>query len=170
MIFDSSFEVFRVAVTGAVIYIVLIVVLRLSGKRTLAKLNAFDLVVTVALGSTLATVLTSADVSWSESITAIVMLVVAQFLVAWGSTRWRAVRQVAKSAPATLLRDGCVDHAALDANRITISEVEQAVRMAGYGSLDRIAAVVLETDGTFSIVSVDRAGDGSALLDDAAGE
>lgn len=53
----------RVLLTGAVIYAFLVLSVRLSGKRTLAKLNAFDLVVTVALGSVLATVVISRDVA-----------------------------------------------------------------------------------------------------------
>ena len=48
-------------------------ILRLSGKRTLAKLNAFDMVVTVALGSTLATILLGGTVSWSEGVAAVVL-------------------------------------------------------------------------------------------------
>jgi uncharacterized membrane protein YcaP (DUF421 family) len=57
MWFDSWAQVGRVVLVGAATYGVLVLLLRVSGKRTLAKLNAFDLVVTVALGSTLATVL-----------------------------------------------------------------------------------------------------------------
>ena len=59
MFFDSWFGLLRVALVGVAAYLALIVMLRLSGKRTLGKMNAFDLVATVALGSTLATVLLS---------------------------------------------------------------------------------------------------------------
>jgi hypothetical protein len=92
MWFDAWRELVRVLLVGAVAYVFLVVLLRVSGKRTLAKLNAFDLVVTVALGSTLATILLSADVSWSEGVLALVLLVALQFVVAWTTSRWPAAR------------------------------------------------------------------------------
>ena len=66
MWFDSWGDLVRRVLVGITAYASLVLVLRGSGKRTLAQLNAFDLVVTVALGSVLATILLSPDVSWSE--------------------------------------------------------------------------------------------------------
>ncbi len=66
MWFDSSADLGRILAVGATAYVTLVLVLRSSGKRTLAEPNAFDPVVTVALGSTLATIPASSDVSWSE--------------------------------------------------------------------------------------------------------
>ena len=63
MLFDSWVGLGRVIVAGILAYAGLILLLRISGKRTLSKMNAFDLVVTVALGSTLATVLLSRSVA-----------------------------------------------------------------------------------------------------------
>lgn len=73
MWFDSWGELFRVLVVGAASYGTLVLVLRLSGKRTLAKLNAFDFVVTVALGSTLAAILLNRAVSWAEGAIALIL-------------------------------------------------------------------------------------------------
>jgi uncharacterized membrane protein YcaP (DUF421 family) len=63
MFFDSAYDLLRVLVLGTLGYTWLLIVIRLTGKRTLAQLDAFDLIVSVALGSTLATVLLSADVA-----------------------------------------------------------------------------------------------------------
>jgi uncharacterized membrane protein YcaP (DUF421 family) len=71
MWFDSWSDILRVVLAGSAAYAWLVALLRVSGKRTLAKLNAFDLVVTVAFGSTLATILLSSDVSWSEGAAAL---------------------------------------------------------------------------------------------------
>jgi uncharacterized membrane protein YcaP (DUF421 family) len=68
---------------------VLVLILRVSAQRTLSQMNAFDFVVTVGLGSTLATILLSRDVSWAEGVTALAMLTALQFLVARFSTRSR---------------------------------------------------------------------------------
>ena len=66
MLSRSASDLWRIVIIGALIYPALIAILRLSGKRTLAKLNAFDLTVTVALGSTLATIPLSRDVALLE--------------------------------------------------------------------------------------------------------
>lgn len=99
MFFDDWAGVVRVMVVGTCAYISLLAALRVSGKRTLAKLNAFDFVVTVALGSTLATVPLSADVALVEGVVAMVALVALQFLVAALSVRSSAVEVLVKSKP-----------------------------------------------------------------------
>ncbi|RFU20406.1 DUF421 domain-containing protein [Geodermatophilus marinus] len=163
MWFDSWSDLGRIAAVGATGYLTLIVVLRLSGKRTLAKLNAFDFVVTVALGSTLATILLSSDVSWAEGAAALALLALLQFVVAWVTVRRPRVRGVTTSRPTLLLRDGAELPGALRQQRVTIDEVRQAVRATGTGDLSAVAAVVLETDGTLSVVPQAQAGDRSAL-------
>jgi uncharacterized membrane protein YcaP (DUF421 family) len=79
MLFDGWFGVLRTVLVGTVVYLVLIVMLRLSGKRTLSKMNAFDLVVTVALGSTLATIMPSKEVALVEGPAAFALLILLQF-------------------------------------------------------------------------------------------
>ncbi|KFC49981.1 membrane protein, partial [Halomonas sp. SUBG004] len=80
--FFSSWESLgRTLIVGVLAYAVLIVFLRLSGNRTLSKMNAFDLIVTVALGSTLATVLLSKDVALAEGALALGLLISLQFII-----------------------------------------------------------------------------------------
>lgn len=166
MWFDSWGDVLRVVLVGAAAYAALVLLLRVSGKRTLAKLNAFDLVVTVALGSTLATILLSADVAWTEGVTAFVVLVLLQLLVSWTTSHLGRGRSVVTARPATVLRDGVLDEAALAAQRLAPAEVRQAVRSSGAGGLDQVARVVLETDGTLSVITTSQLGDGTALEPD----
>lgn len=70
MFFSSGSTMVRTAVVGVLAYVSLVVLLRLSGRRTLSKMNAFDLVVTVALGSTFATILLNSDVSLADGVLA----------------------------------------------------------------------------------------------------
>ena len=110
--FTSWSGLARVAVVGVAAYIALVVMLRVSGKRTLSKLNAFDLIVTVALGSTLATIILSKDVALAEGLVALGLLVALQFLVTWTSVRWPVIDRIVKSEPAVLLRHGnCLETA-----------------------------------------------------------
>lgn len=163
MWFDSWSDLVRVAVVGSAAYVTLVLVLRFSGKRTLAKLNAFDLAVTVALGSCLATVLLSSEVSWSEGALAFTTLAVLQLVVAGSSRLLPRGRSVITARPTVVLRDGQPDHAALREQRLTLDELRQAVRSTGFGGFDRLSAVVLESDGTLSVISSSNHGDGSAL-------
>ncbi len=165
MWFDTWSDVLRVVLVGPAAYLAVVLVLRASGKRTLSKLNAFDLVVTVALGSTLATIFLSTDVSWSEGAVALAVLALLQLIVALITSRVPAVRAAMTAGPTLLLRDGEFLGPALHSARLTQAEVRQAIRGSGIGDVAGVAAVVLESDGSLSVVSMDQVGNGSALAD-----
>lgn len=165
MWFDSWSDLARILVVGTAAYVALVVLLRVSGKRTLAKLNAFDWVVSVAFGSTLATAFLSTDVSWSEAAVALALLAGLQFVVARTTTWLPGGRSLVTARPTLLLEDGEVLTHALHEQRITMSELRQAVRASGSGDLGAVAAVVMETDGSLSVVPAQQAGDKSALED-----
>ncbi len=165
MLFSGWDSLFRTLVVGVLAYVALVVFLRISGKRTLSKMNAFDLVVTVALGSTLATVLLARDVTLAEGALAFALLIGLQFAVSWSSVRARWVRRLATGEPTMLLFHGEFLPAALRQARVTEDEVRAAVRSAGLDALDRVHAVVLETDGSFSVVRSGEGGNDSSLAD-----
>jgi uncharacterized membrane protein YcaP (DUF421 family) len=150
--YDDWQGLVRVVVVGSCAYGALIVLLRVSGKRTLAKLNAFDFVVTVSLGSTLATVLLSSSVALAEGITALALLAGLQYLVAAASTRSRRVERLVKSEPTLVYRDRFLA-GAMRRERVTSDELRQAARAQGHADLSEVAAIVLETDGTLSILT-----------------
>ncbi len=165
MWFDNWSDIIRVLVTVATAYVTLVVILRVSGKRTLAKLNAFDFVVTVALGSTLATIVLNTSVSWSEGAAALAGLALLQFAVALVTSHLPWARKIATAQPTFLVRDGRLLPEALSSQRVAETEVRQALRQAGFGGLEQVDAVVLETDGTLSIVSAKNTGTGWAYDD-----
>jgi uncharacterized membrane protein YcaP (DUF421 family) len=151
--FFSGFDgIWRTVIVGLCAYVALVGVLRITGKRTLSKMNAFDLVVTVALGSTLATVLLSKGVALAEGVTAFLLLAFAQYVVTWTSLRSRRFRRWIKADPRALLKDGEMIPDALRDERVTHDDVEAAIRGAGYPGPDAIALVMLETDGSMSVV------------------
>ena len=137
--------------------------LRVSGKRTLAKLSAFDLVVTVAVGSTLATVLLNADVSYAEGVTAFAVLAALQFVAATVASRLRLGRAVLTSRPAVLMSNGRFEPDVLRRERVSRDDIRQAIRSSGCGDMGQVAVVVLETDGSFSVITEENIGDWSAL-------
>lgn len=163
LFFDGWNGLVRTIIAALVAYAGLVLVLRVSGKRTLSKLNAFDLVVTVALGSTLATILLSADVSLAEGLVALSVLVALQWIVTRTSIGWPGFKRMIRSEPRLLLEDGEFLEKAMNDERVTRSEVAEAVRNEGFGDLSDVAAVVLETDGSMSVISREKAGNRSAL-------
>lgn len=143
----------RIISVGILAYIGLVFFLRASGKRTLTKLNAFDLVVTVALGSTLATILLSKDVSLLEGLTAFALLILMQYAITFMAVRWNGFSKFIKSEPQLLYLDGSFLEGAMKKERINKAEILQAVRNQGTGDMEGVKAVVLETDGSLSIIS-----------------
>ncbi len=170
MFFDSWAGLLRVAVVGTLAYAALVALLRVSGKRTLAKLNAFDLVVTVALGSTFATVLLSKDVALAEGVLGFTVLAGLQWVVAWLSVRSARFGQLVKSEPRLLLHHGQFLESAMRAERVTHDEVLSALRSAGVTDPGQAGAVVLETDGSLSVIGGDAPGRGAGVLQGVTGE
>lgn len=152
MFFESWAGLGRVVVVGTLAYVALVAILRISGKRTLTKLNAFDLVVTVALGSTLATVLLSKSVALTEGVLALALLVFLQFAITWLSVRSPRFQELVKSEPSLLVHRGRFLDGAMREQRITRDEVMAALRSNGVPDAADVAAVVLETDGTIAVI------------------
>lgn len=165
MWFDSCSAVLRIVLVGGASYVALVLLLRLMGKRVLAKLNAFDLVVTVALGSVLATAILSKDVRYVDAVVGMALLVAAQWVVTRVTTWLPGGRRFVNAEPTLVVARGKVLDAALTRARLTRGEVLQAVRSSGQGGLQDVAAVVLEPDGTLSVVARSSAGDEQALAE-----
>jgi uncharacterized membrane protein YcaP (DUF421 family) len=152
MLFDSWAGLGRVLLVGTLAYVALVLFLRISGKRTLSKLNAFDLVVTVALGSTLATVLLSKSVALAEGLLALALLICLQYAIAWLSVRSPRFQAFVKAEPTLLLHRGRFLERAMRTERISREEILAALRSSGAAEVGTLAAVVLETDGSISVI------------------
>lgn len=143
----------RILVVGILAYVGLLLILRISGKRTLSKMNAFDLVVTVALGSTLSTIIVSRQTGVADGLTALALLVGLQYMVAWLSVRWPGFKQLIKAEPTLLFHQGHYLKQAMRQQRVSEDEILAAIRSSGSANPDEVKAVVLETDGSFTVIS-----------------
>jgi uncharacterized membrane protein YcaP (DUF421 family) len=152
MFFDDWHGLLRVLIIGTATYAALIALLRVSGKRSLSKMNAFDLVVTVALGSTFATVILDGSIPLAEGVFALALLILLQFVITWLSVRFEVVKRLVKSEPTLLVRDGIYLDEAMRTQRVTREEVRAALRDHGTAELSEAACVVLETDGSMSVI------------------
>jgi len=149
-LFDGWFGIVRILIIAPAAYAALVLVLRVSGKRTLSKLNAFDLVVTVAIGSTLASIITNRSLALVEGLIALLALVVMQLVVTAASVRFKRIDRLVKAEPTLLLRDGELLRGAMRRQRVTEGEMLAAARSAGVLRLDQLQAVFLETDGSLT--------------------
>jgi uncharacterized membrane protein YcaP (DUF421 family) len=156
MFFQDWEGIVRTVVVGLLAYAVLVLFLRISGKRTLAKLNAFDLVVTVALGSTLSAILLQETIALAEGAVALAVLIAAQFAVTFASVRSSAFADLVRSEPALLAKDGRYCEAAMQRERITKEEALSAIRSNGGRHIDDVATLILESDGSMSVALATR--------------
>jgi len=163
MLFDNWEGLMRTTVVGICAYAALIFLLRISGKRTLSKMNAFDFVVTVALGSTLATILLSKETALAEGVLALALLIGLQFIITWLSVRSNAVSRLVKAKPMLLFHNGAFIWGAMKAERINAGEILQAMRSQGISQQEQVQAVILETDGSLSILNKPAHGNASVL-------
>ena len=155
MWFHSWHDLLRVLVVGSTGYAGLVLMLRVTGKRTLSKMNAFDFIVTVAFGfgSTLATMLLSSEVSLAEGLTALALLCTLQYAVAATSVRSERFQRLVKAEPTMLVFRGRFLGSMLRKERVTEEEVMAAARSQGMADWKAVAAVILETDGSFSVIA-----------------
>lgn len=163
MFFDTWHDLLRMAVVGTLAYAGLILCLRTSGKRTLSRMNAFDFVVTVAFGSTFASAVLSSSVSVAEAFAAFALLCGLQYVVAELSIRSERFQDLIKAQPTLLFYRGTFLEPAMRQERVTKAEVLAAIRGTGIALPANVDAVVLETNGSFSVVSGSDGGDVMSL-------
>ncbi|MFN7116383.1 MAG: DUF421 domain-containing protein [Saprospiraceae bacterium] len=162
-IFSDWDSIWRTLLIGVSAYLALVALLRISGKRTLSKLNAFDLVITVAFGSTLASALTSQRVSLAQCVTAFIVLILLQFIFTWLAVRFDNFQNIIKASPTMIFYKGNFLHDIMKKERVTEEELRAVVREHGHASMQNVAAIVMETDGSFSVIKNIKEGEYGSL-------
>ena len=163
MLFRSWEGILRVALSAAAIYILAVAALRVIGSRALAKMSAYDLIVSIALGSLVAAVPMSTELTVADGITAIITFLVLQELTRFFQSRYRAAQHFVRERPHLLVWDGRLLEERMSSLAISADEIRAAVRQAGLLSLDDAQAVVLENDGAWSVMQRGDPPDFSAL-------
>lgn len=152
MFFSNMETIWRTIIASVLTYTFLIAILRITGKRTLSKLNVFDFIITVALGSTVASIIISKDVDLTQGALALTLLAFLQFAITWLSTRFPSTQSIFRAKPILMFYKGSFCYPAMKKMRVTENEILQAIREQGLGSTEHVGAVVLETNGSFSVI------------------
>jgi len=152
MFFESWQELIRIVVTSLIIYPLLVVATNLLGKRSIAKMNNFDWIVTVAIGAILGSSILSKSVMITESILAITTLLLLQYFLTFLTARFSIVESLTKKPPTLLFYNGEYLDKPLKNQRISRDEIDAAVRKAGINDLKQVSAVIFESSGELSVI------------------
>jgi uncharacterized membrane protein YcaP (DUF421 family) len=150
--FDGWPRLWHIAASTGLLFAGLLILLRIGGKRTLARFTVFDWVVSVAFGSTMASAITSSSVSVADGLVAFASLVLLQTVVALISLFVPGGRSVITGDPTLLAYRGRLLHSRMKRQRVTEPELRQALRQQGFHNLDQVEAIVLETTGDITVL------------------
>jgi uncharacterized membrane protein YcaP (DUF421 family) len=145
-----------VALRTAIVYIFLVVAIRISGKREVGQMSVLELVVILIMSDAVQNSMVGENVSIWGGLVAVTILLTLDFALRSVSLRWPRVRKAIQGEPRLLVRDGKILDGALREEDIGQDEVEAAVRAHGIERVDQVALAVLETDGSISVIPMDR--------------
>ncbi|RCH53840.1 DUF421 domain-containing protein [Mucilaginibacter hurinus] len=151
LLFKNWESVWHVAVCALLAYFVLFLFIRISGKRTLAKLTAFDFVVTVTLGSTLSSIILG-KVTLAEGATALSVIIILQYVLAWTAKESKVLEKVINSSPTMVFYRGRFLTQAMDKEVLTEEEVYAEIRKYRMLDVDQVEAVVMELNGELTVI------------------
>lgn len=151
--FWGGFEpIIRTIIVGTLAYASLVMIIKISGKRTLATMNALDFIITVAIGAAYGRVLTAKGVSLSEALTAFVLLACLQFIFSKLELKFPLFRKYTSSPPTMLYYNNDFIEKNLRSERINKDELMGTVRKKGLSDLEAVEMIILESDGSFSVI------------------
>jgi uncharacterized membrane protein YcaP (DUF421 family) len=143
-------SIFEKMIRPVLVYIFLIVGLRLAGKRELAQLNPFDLIVLLTLSNTVQNAIIGNDNSVSGGLIGATTLLVVNALFVRFLYRHQKLEQIIEGGSDTLIENGKILHHNLTKELLTVAELETAAHRQGFSSLDDVDKAVLETGGSIS--------------------
>ena len=150
-IFTLSVPILEKIVRPILVYVFLVLLLRIFGKRELAQLNPFDLVVLLSLANTVQNAIIGDDNSVAGGFIGATSLMVTNYLVIRFLFKHRRLDQILEGRPSVLIRDGCVCKDELAKELITVHELQTVVRRQGFTGIHEVDKCVLEPGGAFVI-------------------
>ena len=150
--FDNIDKLGRIVLTTVMVYVLIVLVTKISGKRSTSQLNNFDWIVTVMIGSLGASTILLKDIPFVEGISSILVLYLLQFLVTKYASISPQFSSFILSEPRIVFYQGQFLPDAMRAERLTRQEIECAMRSEGVHSFDDVEAIVFESDAKLTII------------------
>jgi uncharacterized membrane protein YcaP (DUF421 family) len=145
----------EIVIRTAVIYLLVLVGVRLTGKREVGQMTPFDLTLLLLLSNAVQNAMTGSDTSLAGGAVAAITLLVLNYVVAEASGANRRFRKLVQGSPALLIHDGKLVMTHMAKEHVTLDEVQRACREHGINSISEVALGVLEVDGSISLLKYD---------------
>jgi uncharacterized membrane protein YcaP (DUF421 family) len=144
-------ELLNTAMRATLVYLFVLVVIRLLGKRSVGNLGPFDLLVALMMGEVVDEIIFG-DVTLAKGFVAIAVIAFWHFVNAWTTFRWKWIDELTEGKPRVLVRHGQIDRAALAAERLSEDELWSNLRVAGLDDLSEVKEACLEPSGHISVI------------------
>jgi len=157
---DGWVPLIRIATVGTLSYIAVVALLRYFGKRALTKMNAFDMVVTVAVGSSFASAVMNKEITLADGVFAFILLLVLQRLFVSLSVHLGWFGRYLKAQLLLIVYRGKILWDAAKKQQLGELEILGGIRNSGTAAIEDVLATVLEPDGTFSVIPLSASSNG----------
>ncbi len=155
VLFPGAHVLLQIVLRTGVIYLLVLVGVRLSGKREVGQMTPFDLTLLLLLSNSVQNAMTGPDTSLMGGAVAATTLLVLNYGVAQFSVINRHFRRVVEGQPSLLVHDGKLIEAHMAKEHVSMDELHRALREHGINSTDQVALAVLEVDGSISCLKYD---------------
>ena len=142
-----------IVLRAVVVFVFLLVLMRVIGRRELSSLQPFDLILLIILGDAVQQGLTQDDYSLTGALLAIGTIAVLQVFVSWIGFRFPKARPVLEGTPIVVVQDGEVIERNLKRERLTVEEIAEEARRQQIAHLSDVRFAILETSGTISFIT-----------------
>jgi uncharacterized membrane protein YcaP (DUF421 family) len=147
----------QIVIRASVMFLFVWLVMRAMGRKELAQLSSFELILLIVTGDLIQQAVTQQDNSIAGAVTAISTITLWMLLFSFASFKNRSIRKLIEGKPVVVVSDGKPLEAMLRYERLTVDEVKEAAREQGIADLAQVALGILESDGKFSFIRHDSA-------------
>jgi uncharacterized membrane protein YcaP (DUF421 family) len=151
-LFDLAMPWWEFVLRAVVVYVVLLAMIRISGKRTMGQFTPFDVLLVVLLGNAVQNSLLGSDQSLLGGLLLAAVLISINWIVGFVSARSRTAERVIEGEPIVLARDGKLFERVLRRELVSENDFNEALRQNGELTMEDVALALLETDGRISVV------------------
>ena len=155
IVFPGAHVLLQIVLRTGMIYLLVLIGVRLSGKREVGQMTPFDLTLLLLLSNSVQNAMTGPDTSLMGGAVAAGTLLILNYLVAEVSGGNRRFRRLIQGQPSLLVHDGKIIEAHLAREHVSVDELHRALREHGINSIDQVALSVLEVDGSISCLKYD---------------
>jgi uncharacterized membrane protein YcaP (DUF421 family) len=153
--FPGGHVLLQIVLRTGVIYLLVLIGVRLSGKREVGQMTPFDLTLLLLFSNPVQNAMTGPDTSLLGGAVAAATLLIMNYIVANVSGGNRRLRRLIQGEPSLLIHDGKPIESHMEREHVSMDELHRALREHGINSVDQVALAVLEVDGSISCLKYD---------------